>query len=72
MSKKILKVILCIAGAAAVLVGILYFLKSKKEKSDTEASVQEDNTKPVEETLDAREAIDFSDLKFSRHYVDLR
>lgn len=70
MSKKLLKVLVFLAGIAAVIAGVVYFINSKK-KSDT---VEDDNEFETEddEDLDAVNALDLSSLKFSRHYVDLR
>ena len=70
MSKKILKVLVCLAGIAAVIAGVVYFINSKK-KNDT---VEDDNEFKTEddEDLAAVDALDLSSLKFSRHYVDLR
>lgn len=70
MSKKLLKVLVFLAGIAAVIAGVVYFINSKK-KSDT---VEDDNEFETEddEDLDAVDALDLSSLKFSRHYVDLR
>lgn len=70
MSKKLLKVLVFLAGIAAVIAGVVYFINSKK-KSDP---VEDDNEFETEddEDLDAVDALDLSSLKFSRHYVDLR
>ena len=70
MSKKILKVLVVIAGIAAFVAGVIYFINSKK-KADT-VSMVEDDFGTNEEHLDAMDALDLSSLKFSRHYVDLR
>ena len=70
MSKKLLKVLVFLAGIAAVIAGVVYFINSKK-KNDT---VEDDNEFKTEddEDLAAVDALDLSSLKFSRHYVDLR
>lgn len=69
MLKKVLKVLVCLAGIAAVIAGVVCFINSKKKKdtveNDTEPEKEDDN-------LDAVDALDLSSLKFSRHYVDLR
>ena len=70
MSKKILKVLVVVAGIAAFIAGIIYFMNSKKKADDV--STEEDDFEPEEEHLDAMDALDLSSLKFSRHYVDLR
>lgn len=70
MSKKILKVLVVVAGIAAFIAGIVYFMNSKKKADDV--SAEEDNFETEEEHLDAMDALDLSSLKFSRHYVDLR
>lgn len=70
MSKKILKVLVVVAGIAAFIAGIVYFMNSKKKADDV--SAEEDDFETEEEHLDAMDALDLSSLKFSRHYVDLR
>ncbi len=70
MSKKTLKFLVAIAGVAAFIIGVIYFINSKKAK-DTVVNDEDDFT-PEEEHLDAADALDLSSLKFSRHYVDLR
>jgi len=70
MSKKLLKILIVIAGIAAFIAGIVYFMNSKKKAIDD--SVEEDDFDTEEEHLDAMDALDLSSLKFSRHYVDLR
>lgn len=68
MFKKILKVLLVLAGIAAFIAGIVYFINSVRKTDDD--SVEEDDFE--EEHLDYMDALDLSSLKFSRHYVDLR
>ena len=70
MSKKLLKVLVAVAGIAAFVAGIIYFMNSKKKANDI--SAEEDDFESEEEHLDAMDALDLSSLKFSRHYVDLR
>lgn len=69
MFKKILKVLLVLAGIAAFIAGIVYFINSVRKTDDD--SVEEDDFEE-EEHLDYMDALDLSSLKFSRHYVDLR
>ena len=69
MSKKTLKFLVVIAGIAAFVAGIVYFINSKKSKDPI---TEEEEFEPEEEHLDASDALDLSSLKFSRHYVDLR
>lgn len=70
MSKKSLKILLCLTSIAAFITAVIYVLTHKKKK----ATPTEDAASaiPQEETLDAGDALDLSSLKFSRHYVDLR
>lgn len=68
MFKKILKVLLVLAGIAAFIGGIVYFINSVGKTDDD--SVVEDDFE--EEHLDYMDSLDLSSLKFSRHYVDLR
>ena len=70
MCKKILKILVVVASVAAFVVGIVYFIHSKKKTDDV--AMEEDNFDTKEEHLDAMDALDLSSLKFSRHYVDLR
>lgn len=70
MSKKVLKVLLVLAGIAAFVAGVVYFINSKKNAEAD--SLEEDDFDNEEEHLDAMDALDLSSLKFSRHYVDLR
>lgn len=70
MCKKILKILFVVAGIAAFVAGIVYFINSKKKNDDV--SMEEDDFDTKEEHLDAMDALDLSSLKFSRHYVDLR
>lgn len=69
MFKKILKVLLVLAGIATFIAGIVYFINSVRKTDDE--SVEEDDFEE-EEHLDYMDALDLSSLKFSRHYVDLR
>lgn len=69
MSKKLLKVLVCLAGIAAVVAGIIYFINSKKKDNTVEDDIEPETE---EDNLDAVDALDLSSLKFSRHYVDLR
>lgn len=69
MFKKILKVLLVLAGIAASIAGIVYFINSVRKNDDD--SLEEDDFEE-EEHLDYMDALDLSSLKFSRHYVDLR
>lgn len=69
MFKKILKVLLVLAGIAAFIGGIVYFINSVG-KTDDDSVVEDDFEE--EEHLDYMDALDLSSLKFSRHYVDLR
>ena len=70
MSKKVLKVLFVLAGIAAFVAGVVYFINSKKNAEAD--SLEEDDFDNEEEHLDAMDALDLSSLKFSRHYVDLR
>lgn len=70
MSKKVLKVLLVLAGIAAFVAGVVYFINSPKNAEAD--SLEEDDFDNEEEHLDAMDALDLSSLKFSRHYVDLR
>lgn len=66
--KKLVKIVLCIAGLAAIGAGAYYYLKSKKKESISEDPSEEKKEEPV----NYFDAVDLSNLKFSRHYVDLR
>ena len=70
MSKKLFKILICLAGIAAILAGIIYFISNKKK--NTEVMEDDEEFETEEEHLDAVDALDLSSLKFSRHYVDLR
>ena len=70
MSKKLLKILVFLAGVAAIVAGVIYFINSKKNKN--EICEEEDEFEAEEEHLDAMDALGLSSLKFSRHYVDLR
>ena len=71
MSKKTLKILVCLAGIAAIVAGVIYFFVSKKHNSDT-CEEEENEVNAEEDHLDAMDALDLSSLTFSRHYVDLR
>lgn len=68
MHKKIIKFVLCLIGLASVLAGIYYFFQKKKQSQLN--CVAEKNEK--DEAEDIVDFLDLSNLKFSRHYVDLR
>ena len=70
MSKKFIKILICLAGISAFIAGIIYFITQKKAKEN--AAEETEDTEIEEEHLDAMDALDLSSLKFSRHYVDLR
>lgn len=70
MSKKVLKVLVCLAAIAAVIAGVVCFINSKKKNDTAEDDNEFESEK--DEDLDAVDALDLSSLKFSRHYVDLR
>ncbi len=72
MSKKLLKILVCLAGIAAVIAGVIYFIKSKKNTDNTCKEEDDSEFDPEEDHLDAGDALDLSSLTFSRHYVDLR
>ena len=63
--KKLLKLTLCLIGIASVAAGIYYYLTKKKHS----LTPQEE---PSDEEDDSTDFLDLSNLKFSRHYVDLR
>lgn len=70
MSKKTLRFLALLAGIATIIAGVIYFVNSKKKKAEI---LEEENESETEEDhLDAMDALDLSNLKFSRHYVDLR
>lgn len=69
MAKKIMKVLIFVAGILAILGSILYLVKKFSKKDDVAVSAE---NKQEDDSLDAGDAIDFSGLKFSRNYVDLR
>ena len=70
MSKKLLKALAVLAGIAAIVAGVIYFINSKKKEA--EFLEEENDFETEEDHLDAMDALDLSSLKFSRHYVDLR
>ena len=70
MSKKLVKILICLAGIVAVIAGVIYYFNNKKAKDDAYEEEEEDTVE--EDHLDATDALDLSSLKFSRHYVDLR
>lgn len=72
MSKKILKTLLCLAGIAAIIAGVIYFIANKKKENNICEEEDESEFETEDETLDAGDALDLSSLTFSRHYVDLR
>ena len=67
MFKKIIKLILCLIGLVTFL-GSIYYFFSKKKKAP--APDEEQNFK--EDFVEDTDFFDLSNLKFSRHYVDLR
>ena len=71
MSKKVIKVLICLTAIAAGIAGIYYLIISLRKKEDT-PDIMEEDLEEEEEHLDADDALDLSSLKFSRHYVDLR
>ena len=70
MSKKVLKVLAFLAGIAAIIAAVIYFINSKKKEE--ELMEEENEFETEDDHLDAMDALDLSSLKFSRHYVDLR
>ena len=72
MSKKVLKIIFIVVDLIASIAAIVYIIKMLKDDSDTQNASVEETDVAEEDSLHAKEAIDFSDLKFSRNYVDLR
>ena len=70
MFKKLLKIMICLAGIAAAAAGIYYFISRKKEEDNV--SEESETSESEEDHLDAANALDLSSLKFSQHYVDLR
>ena len=67
MVKKVFKLILCLIGLGTVIAGIYYFF-SKQNKNNLEKELADKE----EEDLETTDFFDLSNLKFSRHYVDLR
>ena len=72
MSKNTLKIIIIIIDLLASIAAIAYLAKMFKSDNKAQDSVEDEPTISDDDSLHAREAVDFSDLKFSRNYVDLR
>ena len=70
MSKKILKIIAFLAGIAALIASVIYFINRRKKEEEILEDENEFDTE--DDHLDSMDALDLSSLKFSRHYVDLR
>lgn len=68
MTKKRLKILLCIISLVTVGAGIYYYFRSKKKENISQDSPEENEP----DSIDYSDALDLSSLKFSRHYVDLR
>lgn len=72
MSKNTLKIIIIIIDLLASIAAIAYLAKMFKSDNKAQDSAEDEPTITEDDSLHAREAVDFSDLKFSRNYVDLR
>lgn len=70
MTKKIIKIVLCIVCVTSVISGFIYFFQKRKTRDQMLTDTDSDSE--TEDALKAEEALDLSSLKFSRHYVDLR
>ena len=70
MAKKIVKIVLFILSVTAVILGAVYVFKNYIKKEESPETM--DGEDEAEEHLEAKDALDLSSLKFSRHYVDLR
>ena len=68
MGKKLLHLILLLSGITAICIGVYYFFTKKK----VEKELWEDENDDDFDSMDLKDMLDFSNLKFSRHYVDLR
>ena len=67
MAKKIFKIILILLSISAVILGVFYFIQNYKQKDDTFNDI-DNNT----DHLEAKDALDLSSFKFSRHYIKLK